>query len=140
MTESEQSTQTKTRWILLAIVLIIVLLMGAFILAEPEGNGSSDEREEFTAEVEAQLETWRTDLADFRARAGAEGEAEIDLSDEIDALEGQVDELETLLARSREAGADAWQDLQPEMRTLMAEIGSAFRQFLDRLPIPEEIT
>lgn len=139
MSETEHNNSL-ARWLIFAIILIVVVLVGAFMLAEPEGNGSTDEREAFTAEVEAQLETWRADLADFRARAGAEGEADVDLSDEINALEARIDELETLLARSREAGADAWQDLQPELRALMSEIGSAFEQFLERLPTPEETT
>lgn len=138
MTDSEQSSQGGQRWLAFVIILVVVLLIGAFMLAEPGQNGSTDEREEFTAEIEAQIETWRAELADLRVQVDAEGDAEVDLSDEINALEAQINELEVLLAQGAEAGAEAWQDIQPEIQALVADIGASFERFLDRLPGPEE--
>ena len=138
MTETEQTSQNRNRWLLSVILLIIILLVGAFMLAEPEGNGSTEEREAFTADVQAQIDVWRKDLNELRVQIDPEIETDIDLTEQVNALEDRIDELDELLAEAQQGGEAAWQEIRPLIESLLADIGSAFQNLSDQLPALED--
>ena len=138
MTDSERAPQNRNRWLLSVILLIIILLVGAFMLAEPEGNGSTEEREAFTADVQAQIDVWRKDLNELRVQIDPEIETDIDLTEQVNALEARIDELDELLAEAQQGGQDAWQEIRPQIESLLADIASAFQNLSDQLPALED--
>ena len=138
MTESEQTHPNSNRWLFLVILLIIVLLVGAFMLAEPERNGSTEEREAFTADVQAQIDVWRKDLNELRVQIDPEIETDIDLTEQVNALEDRIDELDELLAEAQQDSQDAWQEIRPQIEGLLADIASVFQNLSDQLPALED--
>ena len=79
---------------------------------------TADERDSFIDDIEGQIEAWRADLEEIRQDI-ASGDPRDEAEQQLDALQGRIDEAETKLGDARDASDDEWETLKDEFGDLV---------------------
>ena len=94
-------------------------------------------QQDFTKQLENQLATWQSQIADYQQRltdAGAKlGEqTKADYEKGLAQLQANADEASKLLAQARDASAGAWQDMQSASGNALAQLQQGWADVLKR--------
>lgn len=86
------------------------------------------DKEYYQQKLQAQLDEWKAELEKLKARAGgARADAKHEMSQHIEALEGQVERGKAKLSELLEASDDAWESIRDGVETSWKSLRSAFR-------------
>lgn len=85
------------------------------------------EKELYQQKKQAQLDEWKAEVDKLKAKAsGASADAQLELNEEIEALEGKIEEGKTKLAEVADAGEDAWESIKDGAESAWDSMKSAF--------------
>lgn len=85
------------------------------------------EKELYQQKKQAQLDEWKAEVDKLKAKAsGASADAQLELNEEIEALEGKIEEGKTKLAEVADASEDAWESIKDGAESAWDSMKSAF--------------
>lgn len=93
-----------------------------------------NEKELYQQKKNAQLDEWKAEVDKLKAKAsGAAADAQLELNEQVKALEGKVAEGEANLRKIAEASDDAWESIKEGVESgwdsLKSSIGDAVSKF-----------
>lgn len=87
------------------------------------------EKELYQQKRQAQLDEWQSEVERLKAKAsGASADAQLELNEQIRALESKIEEGRTRLAEMTDASEDAWESIKDGVESAWDSIRSAFRE------------
>lgn len=88
----------------------------------------------YEQKAEAKLEEHQAEIAKARAKVkGAAADARLDAEKELEGLEAKLEEAKQTLARIKDAGEGAWEDLTRGLDSAWDELSDAARRIRNRL-------
>jgi chromosome segregation ATPase len=85
------------------------------------------EKELYQQKAQAQLDEWKAELEKLKAKAsGASADAQLEMKEQIQALEGKFEEGKAKLAEIAEASDDAWESIKEGIESAWSSLKSAF--------------
>jgi len=87
-----------------------------------------NEKELYQQKAKAQLDEWKAELDKLQAKvSGASADKQLEMNEQIRALEGKIEEGKARLAEIREASEDAWESIKEGVESAQSSLKSAFR-------------
>ncbi|MGA9572971.1 MAG: hypothetical protein WBS20_03380 [Lysobacterales bacterium] len=85
-------------------------------------------KDAYEKKVKAQLDEWGSEIDKLKAKADkAKADAQVKYYEQIDELRSMRDKASKKLARIKDAGDDAWEDLKAGMDSARDSLGSALK-------------
>jgi predicted nucleic acid-binding Zn-ribbon protein len=82
---------------------------------------------------QAQLDEWKAEVDKLKAKAsGASADMQIELNEQIEALEGKIEKGKTKLAEIADASEDAWESVKDGVESAWDSMKSAFSDAADK--------
>ncbi len=84
------------------------------------------DRELYLQKMQAQLDEWKAEVDKLKAKAsGASADAQLEMKQQIQALDGKIEEGKAKLSELGEASEDAWDSIKEGMESAWDSLKSA---------------
>ena len=95
---------------------------------------NQEQKENYQARIEAQLDEWRADIDRLREKAkNATAETKLKYQENIDKLELKLDEGKSRLKELRESGSEAWEAVKDGADSIWDTMKATFAEVKERL-------